>query len=101
MTRQILHIVPYDKFTAGYINFMKMYMKPYKHVFFVNEKGKDSFIERNLCDGNNIVKYSDDKELIFDYKKRLCIKKADKIIVSGIFGVEKIIFYWTIDLPYF
>lgn len=93
---KILHIITNDKFTIGYINFMKRYMKKYEHSFLISiynysgETGKRS----DLIDEENVEYYSDSKWLAFGGKVRQMVREADKIIVSGVFGVEMMIFFW-------
>lgn len=83
--KQIVHIVNRDKFTAGYINFMEYYMKDYSHLFITLKTDK----ELDVLDKNNVIYIGSYKCLI----KNAAIKKsfidAYKIIVTGIFGMEK------------
>lgn len=88
--KKIIHLIHNDKFSSGYINFMISNMKDYEHKFFL-EKGK---YEVDLIDNNFLssIQIIDFKEI---FKKEINKEflDADKIIVTGIFGVEKYLFF--------
>lgn len=94
--KNIVHLITHEKFTANYINFMKTYLNDYQHTFCVTvySCSKDEKIDGNLVDEENIIRYSGRKKMAFGRDIRTLLKKANKIIVSGIFGQEHIIFYW-------
>lgn len=94
--KNIVHLITHDKFTADYINFMKTYLKEYNHTFCVTvySCSKDEKIDGKLVNEENIIRYSGRKKMAFSGEIRAVLKEADKIIVSGIFGQENIIFYW-------
>jgi hypothetical protein len=78
---KILHIVHRDKFTSGYVNFMKKEMQTYKHYFVISNKG----FELELANEDNVV-------FIDGYKKRDSLKQiiaiateCDLIVATGIF----------------
>ena len=91
MKKRVLHIVASDKFTIGYIKYMLLNIKKCNHIFIVK---KSEYI-KNLDD--EIKKYvilvNDNKEIFRDKKE---FNSADKIIVSGVLGLEKYIF-WLSD----
>ena len=96
MKKKIVHLITHDKFTAGYINFMKMYMKDYNHIFMVSvySHSKGESIDGKIIDFDNVIKYESGKDLAFGKIIRKILEQADKIIVSGIFGIEQLIFFW-------
>lgn len=96
MTKKILHLITHDIFTAGYINFMKIYMKEYDHTFIVSALScsKDESIEQKLINEDNVIRYSSGKWLAFSPEIKRILKQTDKIIVSGIFGFEQMIYFW-------
>ena len=93
----ILHIIPSEKFTVGYINFMKTSLNTFKHVFLVQMIDNSKFDKLKLINNDNIYYFSEtfslNKEPIYNL-----IDKADKIIVSGVFGVKNAMFYWKKDI---
>ncbi len=95
-TKKIVHLITHEKFTADYINFMKIYMKDYEHIFILTaySHSRDENIDGKLVDENNIIRYSGRKRMLIGRDIRKIIEEADKIIVSGIFGIETIIYYW-------
>lgn len=96
MAKNIVHLLTHDKFTAGYINFMNLYMKEYKHTFLVSSSSssQDENIKGKLISEENVIYYTNGKQLAFGRSIRKLIKKADKIVVSGIFGLEQMICFW-------
>lgn len=84
--RRIVHLIHNDKFSSGYINFMMSKMKNYEHKFFL-ERGR---YELDLIDSNFS---SNVKNIYFSEIVKKKMKKefidADKIIVTGVFGIEK------------
>lgn len=85
--RFILHYIYRDKFTSGYINFMKIYMKSWNHVFIttssreypLNTINQDDVIVINNCD-----------QLLFDSKVLDLVYECDQFIVSGIFTMNHV-----------
>lgn len=96
MSKKIVHVVAHDKFTAGYINFMKMCMKEYDHAFIVsnNKATQDGGIEGKLIDEVNVVVWSSYMEIAFGKKIRDMLLACDKVILSGFFGMEEICTCW-------
>lgn len=84
--KKIVHLVHNDKFSSGYINFMLLNMKDYEHRFFL-EKGE---YKLDLMDSSfepfvQIIDFKDiNREKIIDE-----LNEANKIIVTGIFGIER------------
>lgn len=82
--KTILHIVTRDKFTAGYINFMKKYMTDWTHIFFTYSfNGTAS--DLNLINDENVIIFNTRKEGILSPSIRRMMSNCDKIIVSGVF----------------
>lgn len=80
--KSIFHFVNREKFTSGYVNFMKICMNGWDHVFAMNGEG----FPLDLIDDTGVYFYNDVSELrgnqeIYDH-----MKAADKIIVSGVFN---------------
>lgn len=76
---RIVHIVNRDKFTVGYINFMKK-MSGYDHIFFIHKEGWELHLESD----ENIFfvsTYNDLSKKIYN----MYLKDADLIIISGFF----------------
>lgn len=93
---KILHLITHDKFTAGYINFMKLCMCGYEHTFMISTWcASEERAEKQLVDDNNIIYYSSGKWVAFSPQVRNLIDEVDKIIVSGIFGIEMLIWFWS------
>lgn len=87
--RTVCHIVFRDKFTSGYINFMKLNFKEYTNIFLVRNKGFDL----KLTNENNVFYYDSSRDIIKNRVIRNYMYKCDKIIVSGVFGGEMMFFY--------
>lgn len=81
MNRNIVHIVAVDKFTAGYINFMKTYMTKQHHCFIVQKRE----YKLDLADSDNMYWITDYKELHTDYRIKRLLLESIQIIVSGLF----------------
>lgn len=91
----ILHLITNDKFTVGYIKFMQICMNEYNHVFLIPLfNGKKPEPENNTGEAGNIRYYSDGKWLAFGSEVKKLIAQADKIIVSGVFGIERYLYFW-------
>lgn len=89
--KKILHIIFRDKFTSGYINYMKIDMAQYEHIFFTE---KDGF-ELKLCDNNNLY-YVDDYKYLTKNSELLGIMKAvDKIVISGFYNSASSVRFWN------
>lgn len=79
---QVLHIVNRDKFSSGYINFMKVYMTEYEHAFVLK---KDGF-ELELVDSENVYFVDELYKMFSDNKVANLLKNAEKIIYTGVFS---------------
>lgn len=77
----IAHIVHREKFTSGYVNFMKTEMNQYTHVFIILSKG----FALELSDLNGVI-FIDSFHLASKSKDILeLLSSADYIIATGIF----------------
>ena len=86
--KKIVHIIALDKFTNGYIQYMKTNFKTFKHSFFTYGNKEYKIKSDNLEYFKKIKSYKD-----FFYKDIYSIlNDSDMIIVSGICGVEKALF---------
>ncbi|WP_026653778.1 TDP-N-acetylfucosamine:lipid II N-acetylfucosaminyltransferase [Butyrivibrio proteoclasticus] len=93
----IVHIVTNDKFTHGYIDYLKHSFSSYEQYFLVSAwscSNDVSLWNRENFDFENVIKYDRLWDLLFDKKIRRLLSEANKIIVSGIFGIEKVYFYF-------
>lgn len=85
--KKILHIVYNDKFISGYINFLLMKMTNYQHTFIIANKNYElDLIEEEFY--SKVKQYDSMKDILSSECKKIMLD-SDKIIVSGIFGVEK------------
>jgi hypothetical protein len=91
---KILHIVNRDKFTSGYVNFMKKEMRIYKHYFIIDNKGFDLKLANEY-----------DVTFIDGYNKRDSLKQiitiaveCDLIVVTGIFGSMRALYKFPNDI---
>ena len=83
---RICHIVNMDeKFTEGYINFMEKKLPEYVHVFFTL-KPKTIL---DTYENTMIIYIQSYFDLVTNCKYQRIIRSTDKIIVSGVFGVER------------
>lgn len=79
--KKIVHIVYRDKFTEAYINFFKLRMPGYEHVFFTQAHDP----ELSLANPDNVF-YIDHYFRVFRDKTCLRhLRQADKVIFSGVF----------------
>ena len=86
--KKVLHIIASDKFTIGYIKYMQNEIKDVDHTFAFKKTKYVVNIDESITNYSIIV--NDVKE-IFDNKQLL--NNADKIIISGLFGLDKYLFF--------
>lgn len=77
---KIVHFVSRDKFTSGYINFMKIKMRDYEHSFIILSKG----FPLSLIDENSIYYIKDFKKIRKAADIMNELQKCDIVIVSGV-----------------
>lgn len=77
----IVHIIAKEKFTIGYINFMKMCMQDWKHYFFVCENEKYPL---NIV-GEDIFVVRSNREILRNTELKKILDESTKIIISGLF----------------
>lgn len=75
----IVHYVSRDKFTTGYINFMKTVMVEYDHYFITAAKG----FALNPIKDARIVYTVHDRDLCFSKEIRNLLEKSRMFIISG------------------
>lgn len=93
--KRIAHLITQSVFTVGYINFMKMNMTEYDHVFVILAWNDVKIKEKMLVDREQVLYCTDINELRFRGEiLNNVLTGADKIIVSGVFGAETGIFFW-------
>ena len=79
MKKTCIHIIIRDKFTSGYISFLKEHDLGWDHVFFTFDKD----YTLDLPDENNVYIVKDYKTIADEYGDLL--KKADRIIIAAFF----------------
>ena len=79
----IVHVIARDKFTAGYINFMKLRMTEWEHHFFVAASG---IYDVKPVDERNVHYYSKSREIAKKYRDLLT--ECRKIIISGVWDTR-------------
>ena len=77
--RSCIHIIIRDKFTSGYINFLKRFDLGWNHIFFTFEK--DYVL--NLINNDNVYIVKDYKTILENYNELL--NEADRIIIAAFF----------------
>lgn len=82
MTKKIVHILSNDKFTTGYVNFMKEHMSQYRHIFIISGKAW----ENEFIDGEDIYYVKKYFAILINPKIRSMLRQASQIIVSGVFN---------------
>ncbi len=86
--KTLLHIITSDKFTIGYIKYMLRTFKDIQHTFLFI---KTRYVE-NLSD--DISKYSKKVNEVNElFSDKDLLYSADKVIVSGLFGLEEYLFF--------
>ena len=97
--KHIVHIIARQKFTVGYINFMKLKMDEWKQTFIIWRNGEPM----DTVDNDDVIYIGNGSELHKQKELRRLLNSCDKIIVSGVFGVEKhLVFYmpWLLRKTY-
>lgn len=89
--QKILHLICCEKFTTAYINFMVLELSEYEHIFVVYGDKYDV----KPIESANVTRISSYRKLLEYRSVRTFLKSADKIIVSGVFGIER----YMIGLP--
>ena len=87
MKKIVVHIIPDDKFTIGYIKYMMLNIKKCRHLFIV--RGSAYIKNIDNYNVNNIIIVNNNITLLKEKKKLI---NCDKVIVSGVFGLEKFLF---------
>ncbi|WP_029232402.1 TDP-N-acetylfucosamine:lipid II N-acetylfucosaminyltransferase [Butyrivibrio sp. VCB2006] len=93
--KKVVHIVTHDKFTKGYIIFFRRFFADYDNIFLVHEYScsKDvSLWDEKDFNYSDVISYSRFGDLVRDFNIVGVLEKADRIIVSGIFGFEERLF---------
>lgn len=90
---RIVHIVAYDKFTEGYINGMCLLLEQYDNRFIVLNRGI-----LNTVDQEKVIYVKKYGEIFFNRTYINILRKSNKIIISGLFGIERTIFFFPSSL---
>ena len=83
----IVHFISRDKFTTGYINFMKLRMTGWEHHFFITAKGTH---EVEPVDDRNIYYYDSMKDVMSGRNLQL-LRDCQKIIISGVWDTRMLL----------
>lgn len=88
----IIHIMPNEKFTEGFINFIFHNFNFEEHYFFIT--GEKCFFKIEEEYLSHIIWISDYKELytIPSYKKMIC--DCNKVIFNGVWGSEMVLLHF-------
>ena len=82
--KYIVHLIFSDKFTDGYISFMRKIMCNVQHRFIIHDNGFTLSSE-----GDDIIPIKSYDELVSNVAVKNNLLQCDKIIVSGFFTGEK------------
>lgn len=85
----ILHIIYNDKFTINYINFFNSNFSQYDNQFIVYGFQKN----RDYKKYNNVTRIDSIVQVNRMFHSLKLMSKAKKIIVTGCFGIEQILFF--------
>lgn len=88
----IVHIINRDKFTSGYINFMKLRMSEWEHHFFTRDSGFDVV----PVDDKNMYYFHDYDEILNSANITL-LRECRKIIISGLW-CNKLLRHMSVEL---
>ena len=88
----ILHIIPYEKFTQGFIRFVFTNFEEQEHFFVIYGKCKDVCI--NL-DYKNVYYLDSFKDLRNNNTIKKLFIESDGIIINGLFGSQKCLRYFN------
>lgn len=83
---RVLHIVTNDKFTVGYVNFMKIKMPAWDHFFIISKVPERS----GFVDLENIYFIEGSQIIQASLKIKKLARESDQIIISGAFDCWKI-----------
>lgn len=82
---KVIHIINRDRFSTGYIEFMRVYFSQFEHLFVMVDKG--ALLDLETFEDIHYV--SDFKELRCDRSLNQKLKECDKIIVSGVWDMTE------------
>lgn len=96
MNKKIVHVLNHSKFAIGYINFMKICLSEFDHIFLVsiNSSIGAEGLEEALVDQINIIRWSSLKEIAFGKEIRNVLLQCDKVILTGFFGFQGFCIFW-------
>ncbi|MBQ7155118.1 MAG: TDP-N-acetylfucosamine:lipid II N-acetylfucosaminyltransferase [Synergistaceae bacterium] len=77
----IVHFIHRDKFTAGYIEFMKLCFPEYEHHFFTG--ASDSPL--TLYNSDNVHDYRRGREILLSPSYIRLLYRSSKVIISGVY----------------
>lgn len=83
----IVHIITRDKFTAGYINFMKKYFPMYQNYFYTMD---NPAYPMALTDEEHVTVVSRLRQFLLDDAIRKRLRAAKLIVISGFWGFERL-----------
>lgn len=86
---KIVYFIAMDKFTVGYINFMKIKFPQHQHTFFVWPRQE----KMDLVNKEGVYYVKSWKSFYMDSILKSILKEADKIIITGMFGIQYKLMY--------
>lgn len=86
----ILFILTRDKFSSGFVNYMKKHFTMYSLHFVIRDHGREQF-PLNLLDYKNIYYVNEYKHILDDANLAGLVNSADKIVISGIFDTMDVL----------
>lgn len=96
LKNRIVHLIHSDKFTEGFIRFVKEEFDEAQHLFFVIGENWNDKMQLDSYENIYFVRHV--REFIWNYEYRKIITESDKVIINGVFGVEKIFVFFPINL---
>lgn len=93
MTKKICHIIYDDKFTPGYVDFFVTNVPQHTHYFVIfGGKYERLYSKNNYAVYKNIIRINSILKIHSLLKALYISNSSDKIIISGFFGIDKILF---------
>lgn len=93
--QRIVHVIPNEKFTNGYVSLMKIFLTEYEHHFVIYNVMNNLKVEPEIQSGSYIYPVTDKKEVLSDKKIVSLLRECDKVILSGIFRIQVYGVFWS------
>lgn len=85
---KVIHIINRDRFSTGYIEFMRVHFSRFDHLFVLLKEG--ALLELETFEDIHYVEHY--RELRFDRELNRKLKECDKIIVSGVWDMTEYLY---------